>query len=230
MKKSIISILLIASLFTAMSVHAQNCDFYFPVKKGSLVETTNYDKKGKATGVGTATVLDFIASGTSQTVKVASEYKSADSDSLFKSEYSVKCENGEFYINMDNFLDQKSMSAYKNMEIKVDCDQMKMPSNLQAGQVLGDGRVTAKISNSGVNLMTMNVLITNRKVFGNEQVTTPAGTFDCVKITYDVETKMIFKAKASCAQWFAKNIGVVKYETYDKKGKVETYSLITKIK
>lgn len=230
MKKSIIIVFLFTSMFATNLVQAQNCDFYFPTKKGSLIETTNYDKKGRVTGVATSTVIDFSENGGAQTVKVASEFKSAESDSVMKAEYTVKCENGEFYINMDNFLDKNAMSAYKNMEIKVDYDQMTLPSNLQIGQTLGDGRVTAKIANSGVNLMTINVLITNRKVAGNESVTTPAGTFDCIKISYDVESKIIFKVKSSCAQWFAKDVGIVKTETYDKKGRLETSSLITKIK
>jgi len=121
------------------------------------------------------------------------------------------------------------MSAYQNMDVTVEVDQMTMPANLKAGQILGNGRVTAKVVNSGINIMTINVDITNRKVDGFEKVTTPAGTFDCVVISYDVETKLMLKVKMSGKQWFAKNVGVVKTETYNKKGKLEGSSLITKI-
>jgi hypothetical protein len=130
---------------------------------------------------------------------------------------------------MDAYLDKNSMAAYQNMDIKVDVEQMTLPSNLKAGQVLNDGRVTAEISNNGIKILTINTLITDRKVEGFEKVTTPAGTFDCVKITYTLETKMMFKITMSGAEWFAKDVGVVKTEAYNKKGKLESSSMITKI-
>jgi len=230
MKKLLIySILLTSALFINQNLKSQDCDFYFPLDKGSKIETTDYDKKGKVTGVGTATILESTNSIGSQSVKVAAEYKAAGSDSIFKTEYSVKCENGQYYVNMNSFLDKNALSGYQNMDITVDAEQMTMPANLTAGQVLGNGRVTAKIASSGINLMTLNTLITNRKVDGFESVTTPAGTFDCVKISYDMEVKVMFKVNMKCTQWYAKNVGAVKTETYDKKGKLETSSMITKI-
>lgn len=216
-------------VFTGIQLNAQDCDFYFPHEKGTTIETTDYDKKGDVTGTITATIIDNTTIGSAQVVKVASEYKSAKGDATSKQEYTVKCENGEFYINMDSYLNPQSMSAYQNMDINVESDQMTLPSNLKAGQILGNGRVTAKIVNSGINIMTINVDITNRQVVGFEKVTTPAGTFDCVVISYDVETKLMLKMKMSGKQWFSKNIGVVKTETYNKKGKLEGTSLITKI-
>jgi len=230
MKKLMIyAILLSSSLFIKQNLNAQDCEFYFPVEKGTKVEMTDYDKKGKVTGIGTSTVIEKLQIGAAQEVKVALEYKATESETPFKSDYSVKCENGEFYINMNNFLDKNAMSGYQNMDITIDADQMTLPSKLTAGQVLGNGRVTAKIASSGVNLMTMNTLITNRKVEGFESVTTPAGTFDCVKISYDIEAKVMFKVNMSCKQWYAKNVGAVKTENYDKKGKLESSQMITKI-
>jgi len=230
MKKLMIyAILLSSSLFVKQNLKSQDCEFYFPVEKGTKIEMTDYDKKGEVTGVGTSTVIDKLQLGAVQEVKVSLEYNAKGNDKPFTSEYSVKCENGEFYINMNNFLDKNAMSGYQNMDITVDADQMTLPSKLTAGQVLGNGRVTAKIASSGVNIMTMNTLITNRKVEGFESVTTPAGTFDCVKISYDIEAKVLFKVNMSCKQWYAKNVGAVKTENYDKKGKLVSSQMITKI-
>jgi hypothetical protein len=228
-KLTIYAILLCSSLFIKQNLKAQECEFYFPIEKGTKVEMTDYDKKGKVTGIGTSTVMDKTQVGAATVVKVSTEYKATSSDKPYTGEYEVKCENGEFYVNMNNFLDKNALSGYQNMEVKIDADQMTMPSKLTAGQVLGNGRVTAKISSSGVNLMTMNTLITNRKVEGFESVTTPAGTFDCVKISYDIEAKVMFKVEMSCKQWYAKNVGAVKTENYDKKGKLQSSQMITKI-
>lgn len=229
MKNSILTSIIFISALFFNSLKAQDCDFYFPIEKGTIVETTNYDKKNKETGKVYQKVLDYTKNNGVTEVKIESQIKTKDSDSIITQEYSIRCENGEFYINMDSYLNNEALKAYQSMEIEVDVDNMTIPANLSKGQLLNDGRVSASISNSGVKLMTMTVYIKNRKVEDFEKVTTPAGTFDCVKISYDMEMKMIFKVKASAIQWFAKGVGAVKTENYNKKGKLESTSIITKI-
>ncbi|NJO92883.1 MAG: hypothetical protein HC831_30865 [Chloroflexia bacterium] len=229
MKKIILYLVAVTAVFIPKGLMAQDCDFYFPDKEGTKVETTNYDKKGKETGTSAITILENKKTSEGQLVKVASEFKGASSDSVYKQEYTVECKNGEFYINMDSYLDQNSMQAYKNMEVEVETEQMILPSNLKAGQILNNGRVTAIVKNNGIKIFTLNTSITDRKVDGFEQVTTPAGTFDCVKISYTIEIKVMLKVTMTGIQWFAKNIGAVKTETYNKKGKLESSSMITKI-
>ena len=72
--------------------------------------------------------------------------------------------------------------------------------------------------------------ITNRKVEAIETITTAAGTFDCVKISYDVESKMMFTIKAKGAEWYALETGLVKSESYDAKGKLTGSQELVKLK
>ena len=80
----------------------------------------------------------------------------------------------------------------------------------------------------GTVIMNMFVNITNRKVEGKESVTTPAGTFDCFKITYDIETKFGVKIERNAIEWIAKNVGTVRSESY-KGDKLEGYTELTKL-
>ena len=75
--------------------------------------------------------------------------------------------------------------------------------------------------------MKMNMNLFNRKVAGNESVTTPAGTFDCYVITYDSEAKMGFKMTSSNKLWLSEGFGMVKQETYNKKGALIGKSVLT---
>ena len=76
--------------------------------------------------------------------------------------------------------------------------------------------------------MNMNIKILNRKVEASESVNTLAGTFDCYKITYDMEMKSIINITTKGAEWIAKGVGVVKTEQYDKKGNLTGYTLLSK--
>lgn len=95
-------------------------------------------------------------------------------------------------------IDPKSMESFKDMEVSFSGSDMTFPSSLSVGQVLEDASITMAASSGGMTLMKMTINITNRKVVSSESVTVPAGTFDCYKITYDLETKMGINYINSC--------------------------------
>ncbi|MCF6348980.1 MAG: DUF3108 domain-containing protein [Flavobacteriaceae bacterium] len=68
----------------------------------------------------------------------------------------------------------------------------------------------------------------NGKVEKREEITIPAGTFDCYVISFETEFKMGIKRKGKTRQWLAKGVGIVKTEDYNKKGKVISKSVLTK--
>lgn len=72
-----------------------------------------------------------------------------------------------------------------------------------------------------------NWIITFRKSEANKSTTTPAGTFDCFKISYDSEIKAGLKMTVKGVEWVAKNIGVVRSESYDKNGKLTGYTVMS---
>ena len=80
-----------------------------------------------------------------------------------------------------------------------------------------------------MNFMTMKFDIKNRKVEKKDSITTPAGTFECYKITYNMDMKTMFKRSIKVTQWLASGIGLVKTETYNQKGELEGYSELTKL-
>jgi hypothetical protein len=218
------------SIVALMDVTGQECSMYFPSKQGTVVEYTQYDAKNKVTGTTRSTILskENIAGG----VKVSYESESFDKKgaSLYKGQFAVKCENGVFYIDMSTMVSPQTMSAYKDMTVEMKSDNLDFPSVLSAGQTLKDGTLNMDISNQGMKLMSMNTTIKNRKVEAVESVTTPAGTYECYKISSDIIMVMMFTIETKSVEWYAKNVGIVKSETYDKKGKIQGSMVLSSIK
>ena len=78
--------------------------------------------------------------------------------------------------------------------------------------------------------MTMTMNIFNRSIVGEESISTPAGTFDCIKMTYDFDSKMgIIKVRGSAEQWYTKDQVMVQSITKNKKGKEIGKSVLTKL-
>jgi hypothetical protein len=226
--KKIYSYSFIGALLVLTSVvsFAQDCTLYYPSKKGTEITMKSYDEKDKLTSMSTSKIIDV----TGGTIQVESEVFDAKEKSMGKSTFNLSCKDGEFVVDLSGYLKGVNMDAYKDMEVKVETEDMHMPGSLKAGDVLDDGEMTMKISNQGFTFMTIKVKVYNRKVEAIENVTTPAGTFECAKISYDIDTKVGIAAKFKGIEWTSKNVGVVKSESYNSKGKLQGYTLLTSLK
>lgn len=227
MKTITLTLAFIGIIFQSFS---QDCVFYCPVKEGTQTETKHYTAKDKIQSTDKQTILSKKVNGNNVAITVKSESYD-DKDKLqYNKDLTFECKNGVFYFDMKNLLDPQSMAGYKDMDVKITASNLEMPSAPVAGTSLADGSMQMNISNQGINFMNMNIRVYNRKIEANEKITTPAGVFDCIKISYDVETKMMFKIQTKGVDWFAKEVGTVRSESYDSKGKLAGYSVLTSIK
>jgi hypothetical protein len=175
--------LCISSLIT-ISLNAQDCVFYYPKTQGAVLEYKSFDKKEKLTSRSTQKVKEISENG--DALKATIEYQSFDAKGkdLGINEYTVKCENGVYSVDMKSFLDAQTMASYKDMKIDITSNSLEMPSEMKVGDQLKEGKLVVSISSEGMPIMTMTTTISDRKVEAKESVTTEAGTFDCFKITY----------------------------------------------
>ena len=83
-----------------------------------------------------------------------------------------------------------------------------------------------------IGAMNMNFVFDtfNRKVEGNEKITTPAGTFDCTIISSETRIKAIMANSYKSKTWYSKGIGMVQQENYSNKGTVESKEILTAFK
>jgi hypothetical protein len=103
---------------------------------------------------------------------------------------------------------------------------MELPGNLQAGQKIKDSNVTASID-MGIMKMDTVIKMTDGQCLAVEDVTVPAGTFKCHKITQTVTTTVLGKNVVTRnVSWYAPGIGTVKTEDYDKADKLASSQVL----
>lgn len=218
----IILLLLCGSLF------AQDCGVFFPFEKGATLEYTFYDAKGKMSTVSNQKVVivdDAGAEGLTAQVEAILTDKNGKEQS--KGNYNMTCKDNTLLIDMTAMMPQMTQ-AFSGMEMQVTGDQLQLPSKLTAGQTLPDAHLEIKAGSGGMNLMKMTIDVTERKVEGKESITTPLGTYDAYKISYTTNTKMLVSKTFKTNAWYAPKIGMIKQETYDKKGNLEESMVLTK--
>jgi hypothetical protein len=231
MKKIILTLFLYLSV---QFISAQNepCNNgYFPNQAGAKFESTFYDKKDMVTAVAKYDIIRM--QNTNQGVEVFLKNETYDKKDklLVQADYALQCRNGMFYADARNwaapFIAQQSSSGVK---INIIGEGIPYPSVMTAGQKLPDAEIEIKSTmQGGISIMNLKMKITDRVAEGTESVTTPAGTFACIKITYNSDVKFGFvKQKSKTTEYLAKGVGIVKAESFDEKGKKVSSQVLTK--
>jgi hypothetical protein len=230
MKRGKLFGLLTILLFTSYVISAQDCIFFYPDAEGAKVEITHYDNKDKITGKSEQEVITIEKAGSNVKAIIKNKYFDKKDEFVFENEMEVSCKEGVFYIEMNNYLNEQALAGFKDMEMEIKGDNLQFPPGMKVGDMLDDGTVTMSFNAPAMSMMNMSTTIKNRKVEAIENITTPAGTFKCFKITYDIETETFMKKITSNAlQWFSENVGMVRTESYNQNGKLEGYSVLTGI-
>lgn len=95
---------------------------------------------------------------------------------------------------------------------------VECPSVLSKGVQLPDAFFDIDVNTSSIPLAA-HYEMKSRKVVSKEKVSSDEGSWDAIKITYDIEIKikMIDRGipmKMQTTEWFVPNFGIVKSETY----------------
>lgn len=98
-----------------------------------------------------------------------------------------------------------------------------IPGNMQPGMQLKTSTLYDNAKTLVGGIVKVETVYSDWMVVGEDQITTPAGTFECVKLTGHIAQKQGSNGKfngETITCWMARGIGIVQYETiadYDKK-------------
>ncbi|MCY7350318.1 MAG: hypothetical protein LH606_06590 [Cytophagaceae bacterium] len=229
MRTLLVGNLMMALLSANLDALSQDCKNYYFMNKGAEVEMTVYDRKGEVDGRNVYKVNEVKNSSNRTEANVSTvSYNNKGKEQMSTGNMTVICEGGMYSADLRNLVSPEMMGGMKGMDVRVTGNMAEYPSSLQPGMALKDANMTAEPTTEGMALMRLSVSLKNRKVEGKESITSPAGTFDCYKITYDASVKTIIGINFQATEWFAPGFGVVKTES-SRNGKLMGSTLITKV-
>jgi hypothetical protein len=227
---SVLAVLMLA--FLATDALAQQCTYFYPTTQGTSLEYTFYNKRDKETGKQIQKVVKSEQADGATVLTIQATQKDNRAEKPVETTFEVSCDDGKFYMNMSDFASAFNYQQYQgqpNMSVDIESDGLYYPANLTVGQILPEGKVQIDIAVNGHNMFGTTVSVINRKVEGKETIETPAGKFECLKVSADVITKSAVDTENKTIQWLAEGVGVVKSENQSKTGKMISYQLLTKI-
>jgi len=214
-----------AILILSITTFAQ-CNQFYNVKEGTNWTTSNFTAKGKLQGktIQKVTAYSESSNGFEATFEITSVDDKGEQTMLGSS--TMRCEDGVIYFDMEDMFPEEQMQSMQGFDMTVDGTNLELPANLKVGETLKDAEINLHISASPMKL-NFKVNITDRQVLAEENLKTPAGDFDCFKLSQNVYMKTIGKMEMKTIEWYSEGVGMVKSESYNKKGKMTGYSILT---
>ncbi len=223
-------ILITSIILCAIVLNAQ--ETFFPSKEGMVLVYKNFDKKDKVTGTMKYTIEKVNISGNDIDITYLCESLDNKEKLVFKDEITVHQKGDKLYLDMSNFINKAAFQQEGEIpaNIEVTGNNMEIPLNPTPGDILPDAHVAMALKMGFIN-MKISADLTNRKVEAIEDITVKGGTFKCYKFSSDINSvAMGIKVKAKSAEWYAKGIGTVKSESYDKDGKLQSRTELIEVK
>jgi hypothetical protein len=196
---------------------------------------THYSAKEKVTGKSLSQILSVEDNGGVLTAHIKGTAYDKKGEEITSMNFEYICDDGVLKMDMNKFIPKDMFGGDTDIEFEMEGDYLEFPKSLDVGQSLKDGMINGKMTmegNPAMANMTLSVKIFNRKVEAKEDITTPAGNFTCFKISYDMESStkvmgMNNKVNLKGIDYVSEGIGVIKTESYNKKGDLSSYSLLT---
>jgi len=190
---------------------------FFAMKKGGVQVFVSKDAKGKITSQSRNTIKSITGDKNAFAIEYESEMlddkgKPTNKDNPLIVNYRVVIKDGLMYLDLKGMF-----TAMEGLDgVQASGSAMKIPSNLSVGQTIDDAKANVKIG-----FLNCVVIITEGKCLAIEDVKVEAGTFRCYKVSQKTNsTVMGMKSEGTTVTWYAKGVGAVKTETFDKNGKL----------
>jgi hypothetical protein len=216
-------ILLIVALFVvSTSIFAQDCKNFIYMTNGKVVKYSSTNPKGKIT----TKMVYSVTAKTGNKATINSQVFDEKGKEISAANSEMLCDGNSLKVDMRSFMPNTSANQFKGMTAKADVSYLNYPAKMQTGQTLPDGSFKMELFDNDKKMSDMTFNIVNRKVEGTESITTPAGTYDCYKITYNAELKtttfgISIPVNMKITEWYAGKLGLyVKSEAANKNGKL----------
>jgi hypothetical protein len=209
-------------------------------KEGAEIETKTYKATGDAISTQLTKILSVKEEGGVTVATVESTDKQNGSGKVTKMNYDYKCDGNKIYFDIASLFRTETKKRDVSFKVSV----IEYPISVTAGETLPDATGTMSTETNGKK-MEVKYHYKDRKVEAKEEVTTAAGTFNCYKISNNIEMEMDMpgmderakkvmeamreKMKTTSSTWFAPDFGIVKMEMYQN-GKLQSKTEVTGVK
>lgn len=131
----------------------------------------------------------------------------------------------ELHKKKDAQSEKKLQKLQKQIQVEGSLS-IPLKTNAKQGETFPECNFSLKVM-----FVKMTCTLKDGKYEGYETIDTPAGAYHCLKVSYAVKSVMMLVSEmVYVTEWYAPNVGLVKSEERNKKGKIISSQMLTSIK
>lgn len=231
MNKSLLFLFLITIASAGL---AQDCNLFIPLIENKGMQYQSFNRRDRLEGTQDVMIKTVTRHGDHTEALISTKYYDSRERFQHEAEYTIRCKGDELIIDIQSMLDQAMLAGFKDMEITMTTVDISLPSRMEPGDLLPEARVEMTVRSAGTTISEITFITRNRKVEAIETITTPAGTFECYKISYEAftETRTMgipFRVTAKGFEYYAQGIGNVRSEFYDDRDRLQSYQVLSRL-
>lgn len=197
----------------------QDCKSYYFLQNNAEIEMSIYDGKGTLVAKNIEKVLNVNRTANVISSNFSTTLKDAKGKNLSNGSGKFQCNGTEVLLDLQ--MAMPNIPQLQNMKMEPGSNEIYLsyPATLKEGQTLAGGEKEMHGNMNGMEI-SMLLKVSDRKVGAKEKITTPAGTWDCYKITYKLSftvqmmgTNFPMDLDLNATDWFAPGFGIVKTDS-----------------
>jgi hypothetical protein len=216
------------------------CNKLIFFQQGAEMVTKSYDAAGKEVSAQRTRIVSVKNEGGMTVAYAEASDTTRSNNHVSNMKYSYKCDGKTIYFDLATML----RSNAQDPNATIEASAVEYPIAVSAGQTLPDANGAMSFERNGKKT-NMKYHYKERKVDGKEKVTTPAGSWDCYKISNRIDVEVDFpgmsdkakqmmqtmtnQMKSTAVTWFSPDFGIVKFELYQN-GKLVSRNEIVAVK
>lgn len=197
-----------------MPVAAQDCQGYWSLQQNKVITMSLYDRNEKSSGTYVYRVVDVKSNDEISSSVVEGTLSDDKGKQVSSNVCHLKCSNGLYQVDMKMLLPQQQQEQFKKMDARSSFF-LEYPAGMEVGDQLKEGSFSTSMRNDKGPEMSMEMTIADRQVVGEEEISTPAGTWKCFRITFRCKVRtrvggIGIPFQIDNTEWFAPAFGIVK--------------------
>ncbi len=195
-----------------------------------------YDDRDRLTQSQNLTAASNRIEAGYQTLYLDEELYDARGRLTARGELVIRCQNDVLFFDMTRMIPGEALRGAETMEIRSDQNLLRLPVDLSPGQMLPQASTSVEVGpEASGSLMTLDFSITNRSVEAAVDIETPAGVFSTTLIRQrsSSRSKVLMLRKTleyDEMVWYDLGRGLmVRTEWYDTKGRLKTYTVLSRL-
>lgn len=230
MKKLIMSLACVCLATSYAS--AQNCMTFFPANEGAMLVNRTYDSSNNLLYTTTYRVENAYDYTSGSDMQVSFLIKDNAENILSNGNLDASCMDGNFYLKMVNRTMSPEIMDVLGNSTELVGNFLDYPNTFGTDFTYnGPFEMTPgeySIQSKNDKSESMRVKVYNRQYEKNENITTPVGTFNAAKISFNFDCVKDGQTNVhKGVEWYAEGAGIVRSETYDENGVLQNYTELT---